>query len=90
MAQAADHRLSLRLLADVSYVLWCDRLIADAEAGQVVAAILKASGRFTNLDGSEIEVPNPAQVRRDFDVSLHRALNYERMREAVLRAVNSA
>lgn len=53
----------------------------------MVATTLKASGHFKNKDGSDIEIPNPRQVLVDFDTNLNRALDADRKRAAILKAV---
>jgi hypothetical protein len=70
-------------------VLWLDEVLELARAEQAVAAVLKASGKFKNADGSDIQIPDPRVARREFDANLRKPLNDDRVRAAVLKAVTA-
>jgi len=64
--------------------------MAHARDEQLVSVTLKASGHFKNADGSDIEVKDPRTARAEFDTNLNKALDADRKRAAMLRAVGAA
>ena len=61
--------------------------MAQARDKQLVSVTLKASGQFKNADGSDIEVRDVRAARVEFDTNLNKALDADRKRAAMLKAV---
>lgn len=72
----------------MAYILLWEELSEYVKSDRQVAATMRAAG-FKNADKSEIEIPDLRDARREFDANLVRPLDYERRRDAVLKAVTA-